>query len=200
MWDITQGPPAGNKYSCAIVLGGFAGVDQNGDGYFNSSADRFIQTLKLKVTGRVPKILMSGGNGQLIKTTNFQEADYVFSQFKALHIPDSCILVENQSRNTLENAMFSKRILIDKKVPGPYLLVTSAFHMRRSVYTFKKIGINVTPYPCDFMVGKNALTISDFFLPDPQALAQWNFYMKEIVGYVAYYLKPVPATNAPGQL
>ncbi|WP_157543965.1 YdcF family protein [Mucilaginibacter paludis] len=200
MWDITQGPPPEGKYSCAIVLGGFSSADQDGNGYFNGSADRFIKTLQLKVTGRVPLILMSGGNGQLIKTSNLKEADYVFSQFKAFNIPDSCIMIENQSRNTLENAMFTKRILIDKKVPGPYLLVTSAFHMRRSAYIFKKIGINVTPYPCDFIAGKSAVSLSDFIIPDPLALAQWNIYIKEVVGFVAYYLKPVPAINAPGQL
>ncbi len=54
---------AGTTYSCGIVLGGFAGPDADGNGYFNGSADRFIQALKLYKLGTITHILISGGNG-----------------------------------------------------------------------------------------------------------------------------------------
>ena len=53
-------------YSCAIVLGGFSSEGENGEGFFNASADRFIQALKLKTTGKVSHLLITGGNSKII--------------------------------------------------------------------------------------------------------------------------------------
>src|ERR1700744_4074695 len=129
-WDIRSAPLKNTTYSSAIVLGGFTSVDGNNNGYFNGSADRFIQGLRLLETGKTSHILISGGNGLLIPGA-FRESDWVRSQLLQLKVPDSCIVVENRSRNTLENAAFSKDILMKKHLQPPYLLVTSAFHMRR---------------------------------------------------------------------
>src|SRR5476651_2124535 len=61
-WDIPAYPATDTtKYSCVIVLGGFAGEDKNGTGHFNGAADRFIQGLKLYKTSKVSHILISGG-------------------------------------------------------------------------------------------------------------------------------------------
>ncbi|WP_183576253.1 YdcF family protein [Mucilaginibacter sp. X5P1] len=175
-------------YSCAIVLGGFSSADKNGNGYFNESADRFIQGVRLLETGKVKRILITGGNGNLIPG-NYREGTWTKTQLKDLNIPDSSILIESNSRNTIENADFSKRILQENHVQPPCLLVTSDFHMRRSMMIFKKHGLNVVAYPCNYMAGRGNVSITSFIIPDADALAGWSVYLKEVVGYVVDYWK-----------
>jgi uncharacterized SAM-binding protein YcdF (DUF218 family) len=88
----------------------------------------------------------------------------------------------------MENALFSKKILQDKKMHGPYLLVTSAFHMRRAMYTFKKAGLDVIPYASDYVDNAGGFSVTDL-VPDAVALAIWNTYTKEVIGYIAYHFK-----------
>jgi uncharacterized SAM-binding protein YcdF (DUF218 family) len=169
-------------YSCAIVLGGFSSANKEGQGFFNGAADRFIQGVKLVFTKEVSHILISGGNGNL-KAGKFREAGWVYTQLHTLKIPDSIILIENNSRNTIENAQFSKVVLQRAGLKPPYLLVTSDFHMRRAYMIFKKEGLDVEPYPCDFGLGQGDYSVGDL-LPDGSSLGGWNLYLKELVGYV----------------
>jgi len=187
LWDIKPVPLKNQTYSCVIVLGGFSGVDANGEGVFNLSSDRFIQALKLVTTGKATHILVSGGNGNLL-AGGFRESDWVKTQLELLKVPDSCIVVENRSRNTLENAAFSKSILAQKHLQPPYLLVTSAFHMRRALGIFKRQKIEVVPYPCNYLAGNGEFTITDL-IPDAGPLNAWNFYIKEVAGSIVNYFK-----------
>ena len=187
-WDIAPVPlKQTGAYSCAIILGGFSSPDANGEGRFNGSADRFIQGLKLLSTGKVSHLLISGGNGNLIPGS-FKESTWVKTQLELLKVPDSCIVVEDQSRNTLENAAFSKTILIQKHLQPPYLLVTSAFHMRRAMGIFKKQKTDIIPYPCNYIIGDSRFTF-DQLIPDAGPLGGWNFYIKELIGTAVNYLK-----------
>jgi uncharacterized SAM-binding protein YcdF (DUF218 family) len=186
-WDVQPVPLKAGQYSCAIVLGGFSGEDAKGNGFFNGAADRFIQGVKLLTTGKVKRILISGGNGHLIPG-KFEEADWVRTQLKQLKVPDSCILIEDRSRNTLENATFSKAVLAKNHLAPPYLLVTSAFHMRRSFYIFSKQKVDVVPYPCNYMVGNGKITFDDF-IPDAGVFSSWNFYLKEVIGTAVTHFK-----------
>lgn len=187
MWDVK--PQVGadtTKYSCVILLGGFSSAGPDG-GSFNGSADRFIQAAKLMSTKQASHILISGGNGQLVPG-QFREAAWVRTQLLKFNVPDSLILVENNSKNTIENAKFSKMLLEKSHLPPPYLLVTSAYHLRRSLMIFKKAGMAVVPYPSNYLTGGVVFGI-DSFLPEAQTLARWEFYTKEIVGYVVNYYK-----------
>lgn len=188
LWDIKPVPLKSNgQFSCVIVLGGFAGDDDKGNGVFNASADRFIQGLKLFTTGKASHILISGGNGNLL-ADSFRESDWVKTQLLEFKVPDSCILIENKSRNTIENAAFSKVLLQKSHLQSPYILVTSAFHMRRSLGIFKKAGIDVVPYPCNSMRSSGVFSFSKL-MPDADVLGKWNFYTKEVVGTIVNYLK-----------
>jgi len=187
-WDV---PPYNlkptDKYSCAIVLGGFVSEDGKGDVYFTESADRFIQAVKLYNEGKVSRILVSGGNGAF-RPGKFKEADWAKIQMEKFNIPDSCILTESQSRNTIENAAFSKMVLERAHVTGPYLLVTSAFHMRRSLAIFKKDKIPVVPYPCGYLIGKSHFSFLQC-IPDATVFSKWLYYTKEVVGLVVTNMK-----------
>ncbi|MEZ2338892.1 YdcF family protein [Mucilaginibacter sp. RCC_168] len=186
-WDIAPAELEKNKtYSAAIVLGGFASDDKEGRGMFSSASDRFIQGVLLQKTGRVKYILISGGNGNL-NPSAFREGAWARYQLQAAQVPDSCILIEDQSRNTLENASLTKTLLQKHGQRGPYLLVTSAFHMRRSARIFKKMGVDVIPYPCNYIAGTGDFSLSEF-VPSADALNKWNTYIKEIIGLAVNYI------------
>lgn len=181
-WDIAPYKADSKKYSCAIILGGFSTSDGNNGGYFNTGADRFLQGIKLMSTGQASHMLITGGNGNLIPG-GFREGLWVQKQLKEFNYPDSAILIESESKNTLENAKFSKEMLQKAKLSPPYLLVTSAFHMRRSLMIFKKAGIDVVPYPANYLVRRKFMA-SDI-IPQADILSSWNIYIKEVIGYVA---------------
>ncbi|HVW97715.1 MAG TPA: YdcF family protein [Mucilaginibacter sp.] len=187
LWDVQPEPLKKKSYSCAIVLGGFSSVDGNGKGYFNPAADRFIEGLKLISTGKATHLLITGGSGSLLNQ-RFKESVWVKTQLELVNVPDSCIIIEDQSRNTFENAIFSKRELDKHQLSPPYLLVTSAFHMRRSLRIFRKHQVDVIPYPCNFLEGRGNFMASDL-IPSADPLSTWNIYIKEVVGSVAYYFK-----------
>ena len=95
--------------------------------------------------------------------------------------------MERRSRNTAENAEFSKA-LVAPKAGERWLLVTSAFHMPRSIGLFRKAGFAVEPYPVDWRVGGR----DDLFtLPELRRLTGWasvDVGVREWIGLVAYRL------------
>jgi uncharacterized SAM-binding protein YcdF (DUF218 family) len=188
-WDI---PPIEiqpeKEYSCAILLGGYTATDDNGNGYFSASAERYITTVQLYRQGKVQHILLTGADGNLIKN-KFNEADWVKDQLLKIGIPAAAILTEDRSRNTLENAEFSKRIIDSAKLVPPYVLVTSAFHMRRASWVFEKMGINVIPYSCNDIIDKTKKKSFIDMLPNIHVLDTWSLYVKEIIGLLVYKLE-----------
>jgi uncharacterized SAM-binding protein YcdF (DUF218 family) len=188
-WDIDRvALPRDKVYSAVIVLGGFSGDDKNGNGVFNESADRFIQGVKLKEMGKASHILISSGSGNLVQGT-FREAAWVKGVLKEFNLPDSSVLIEQNSRNTFENAAFSKELLQKKHLAPPYLLVTSSWHMRRALYIFKKEGMDVVPYSSGRITGNVKFSAADLMMPDAGTLAGWNMYLKELVGLTVAHLK-----------
>ena len=181
--DVSMDKP----YSCGIVLGGFASPDENGNGYFNTTCDRFIQIVKLYKLGKIKYILISGGNG---KTTDkdFNEAIWAKNEMKIMGIPDSVILHEDKSDNTADNALNTKRLLDSAHLKPPYLLVTSAFHIPRAALIFKNAGINTIAFPCNYLEGNKKFSTGDI-LPQSEALEDWNYYIKETAGYLLYSIK-----------
>lgn len=188
-WDIYPEPlEKGKVYSAVIVLGGFSGDDKNGDGVFNGYSDRFIQGLRLKEQNKASHILISSGNGNL-QASSFREAAWAKSVLKEFNLPDSAILIEQESRNTFENAAFSKKLLQEKHLLPPYLLVTSAWHMLRAQYIFKKEGLQVVARPSGAITGNQKFSIWAALMPDAGVLSGWTLYLKELVGVVVAHLK-----------
>lgn len=179
--------PAGSTYSCAIVLGGFQSQDKEERGHFNASADRFIQALSLYKQGYVNKILVTGGSGMLGKSSLLYST-WAKNEFIKCGVPAQDVLVEDESRNTFENAQYSKRILDATGFKPPYVLITSAFHMKRSLWVFGHEKIPVIAYPCNYTYGMGDWYLGDL-LPNATPLAAWYVYFKEIIGLQAYKLK-----------
>lgn len=188
-WDTDPATLAkGKVYSAVIVLGGFSGEDKNGNGFFNEQATRFIKGLELQEQGNASHILISSGNGSL-QPGSFREAAWVKGELKKFDLPDSTILIEQESRNTFENASFSKKLLAQKHLPPPYLLVTSAWHMRRAYYIFRKEGLDVIPCSSGLPANDQKLTLDSYFMPDADVLGKWTLYFKELIGLIVAHFK-----------
>jgi Uncharacterized conserved protein len=174
-------------YSAGIVLGGFVSYNNKDDsGYFNSAADRFIETSLLYKRGVINRIIIAAGNGYITKH-EFKEAEFIKTRFIELGIPEDLILTDPNSRNTLENAIDSKRIIDSIHLSPPFLLISSALHLPRAKIAFNKKGIPVDLYPCDYSskgIGNNVL--EDVLLPSAEALNDWNNLIKEWLGIMIY--------------
>lgn len=178
--DVSNDAP----YSCGILLGGFGSPDYDGKGYFNATADRFIQTVKLYKQQKIQHILVSGGNGKATSKT-FSEGNWVGDELKAMGVPDSAIIFEDKSNNTAENAANSKILLDSLQLKPPYLLITSAHHVPRASLIFKNAGISTVAFPCAYVAGKDGISFRSF-IPSVEILFRWNHYIKETFAYIVY--------------
>jgi uncharacterized SAM-binding protein YcdF (DUF218 family) len=174
------------QLSCMIVLGGAfetevtttrRGMD------LNQAADRFVEALRLAIRYPQAKILVSGGDGSL---SGAYEGDAAASIrfFEAFGIPRDRLIVETTSRNTDENAQNSRDLLASSGL-GQCLLITSAFHMPRSVGLFRKAGVDVAPWPVDYRTAGNLSFALDFTQPTLNA-QQMSTAVREWVGLAAY--------------
>lgn len=173
------------NYETGILLTGMVLFDKNNEGYFGSSSDRFIQTATLYHIGKIKKILVTGGSGSLLYDYP-AEAEYLKNALVANAVPEKDIIVEPLSRNTYENAIFSKKIIDSIQLKPPFLLITSALHMPRSSAVFKKAGISFLPYPCDYRVVEDKFSFDETLMPDAKLLKNWSDLIKEMIGLVAY--------------
>jgi uncharacterized SAM-binding protein YcdF (DUF218 family) len=176
------------EYDVAVVLGGYSfymlGSDQLN---FFDASDRILQTARLKKAGIVKKLLLSGGTGKLTDR-EIREADHVKDYLVDIGFKERDILVERESNNTYENALYSKQI-IDSLFPNKsIMLVTSSYHMRRSEACFKKLGMDVQPYVVDGVSGPRKYYLDHLFVPNAEYLRHWNGLIHEIVGFVVYWV------------
>jgi uncharacterized SAM-binding protein YcdF (DUF218 family) len=154
-----------------LYLGGMGRIDERQDRFdFNDNGDRLFQTLELYHKKRVRKLLITGGSGSISKP-HHREAIYIKKYLKNIAIPDSNIIIENNSKNTYENAIFTKAILDSLQFKGSILLVTSSFHMSRSLAIFNKAGYkNVTPYVTNKISGLRKFEFDHCFIPNTEAV------------------------------
>lgn len=178
---------ADQKFDAGIILGGLSGYDKNGMGHFGGNADRFIQTANLYHRGIIKKIIVSGGTGKLSQNEP-PEAPFLRQEFIFNGIPDSNIIIENRSRNTSENAIFSKRISDSLGLKPSFVLITSAMHMRRSASVFKKVGFDCISFPCDYKVTPQKISLDGTIIPNVALLMHWSDPLKEMVGLCVYKL------------
>ena len=103
-------------------------------------------------------------------------------------IPEEDIIIENQSRNTWENALFTSNIIInEEKFKNPkLLLITSAYHMKRAKYCFSKNSLQVDEFSTDNTIGSYTFNMNYLLLPAASSFEKWEILIKEWVGYLAY--------------
>jgi uncharacterized SAM-binding protein YcdF (DUF218 family) len=82
----------------------------------------------------------------------------------------------------------SKQILDSLQTQGPFLLITSGFHMPRSIGCFKRMGLEVVPFRTDFYGHPRKFTPDILFIPKLDALMNWQRLFKEWTGIAAYWV------------
>lgn len=190
-WERRFAPvKAGESASAdaAIVLGGAVegpvppGVEENlGDG-----VDRLLRASRLYKSGKVERILVSGGNLPWLDVP-VPEAEVMKNLLIEWGVPEGAILVEDKSRNTRENAVNARRMLVAGKIEGA-LLVTSALHMPRAMAVFRRAGVPVVASPTDYLaVDRGPREIMDY-LPDAGALRNTTALLREVAGMLYYKL------------
>ena len=144
-WDPAHGAPSG-----IIVLGGVinpTGSVARHQVSLGEAAERITSAVALARQYPTARIVFSGGNGQL--TSGPPESDFAVRLFEDLGVPRGRITLERQSRNTAENAAYTKQ-LVDPKPGERWVLITSAMHMPRAVGSFRQAGFPVEAYPVDY--------------------------------------------------
>lgn len=176
-----------DTYDYGIVLTGMMTYDEKYDRInFKSSSDRLLQALELYSEERIKKIYISGGSGNVFEQ-EIKESQILKDYIVKLGIPPEDVLVETISKNTYENALEAGKILKPEQSHDTYLLITSAFHMRRSAACFKKQGFVFDTYVTDRYAGKR-LFMPDLFVPKPEILQNWTLLTHEVSGYLIYGL------------
>ncbi len=174
------------KYDIGVVLGGMSAFDSKTNTLnFNKNADRLIYTEKLYRKGIINKILISGGSGMLIKN-EYKEAFAMKNHLIENGIPDDDIIIENNSRNTKENAFLSAEILKRDFQNESVLLITSALHMKRAIFCFEKAGIEVAAFSTDNTNSNRNFQIEYVLLPNSKSFEKWESIIHEWVGYLVY--------------
>lgn len=184
--DTTQKSELKESYEYGIVLTGMISYDSKYERInFLRSTDRILQALDLYEDGTIKKIFISGGSGDLLNP-EFKESEILRDYLIKIGIPEEDIIVESESRNTFENACASAKLLRPQNNTESYLLITSAFHMRRSAACFKKAGFDFDVYVTDRYAGSRKFTIDHLIVPNTNALSRWTLLIHEVSGYIVY--------------
>ncbi|EKF43779.1 YdcF family protein [Nitratireductor indicus] len=148
--------PVPGEVAGIVVLGGGLEGSINlarGGHELNASGDRFVETAILARRYPDAKILVSGGQGAVFLSGE-GDADTAPRLLEALGVDRSRLILENRSRDTYENGLFSRQ-LVSPDEGEVWLLVTSAFHMPRAMGVFRKVGFPVLPWPVDYKTAGN---------------------------------------------
>ena len=168
-----------------VVLGGSfnSGLQskERNEVLLNSSAERL--TKALEIYNKNPKILIlfTGFSGAL-KPQGWSESDMAKKFFLEQGVRSDNLIFENKSRNTFENIIYSKDII--KNYKGTWGLITSASHMPRSYFGFKRQGLILEPIIVDFKTGTSPVFWISFNIGS--GLSNWSTLLHEVVG-ISYY-------------
>lgn len=181
-------PPSGadmQKYVGVVVLGGALANSElwtvHNQVALNEHAERM--TVAVSLARKYPHLLLlyTGGIAS-VPPVGLTEAQRAKIFFDDMGVDTSRVLYEARSRNTYENAFYSATVAgVDKR--QPWLLLTSAYHMPRSMGSFKNVGWNVTPYPVDYRIA-SAPDWTDYSMH--YGPGEWELVLHELVGYAVY--------------
>jgi uncharacterized SAM-binding protein YcdF (DUF218 family) len=172
----------------AIEAGEIA-IDR-GEVSIGAAAERVTKAFELIRKRPDLPFIFSGFSGSL-SPKGMAEADAFKRLVGEQGLPEQLAHYENQSRNTYENVLYMKPLIGQfglknaDGTPKPWLLITSASHMYRSLKIFEKQGIEVIPLPVDYQTS-NQLHWASFDLM--RGAQQWSNFLHEAVGLVAYWI------------
>jgi len=185
---------AQNDLGGIIILGGAiqdGGIAlDRGEASIGSAAERITKAFELIRKYPDVPFIFSGYSGR-INPRGVSEADTFKQLIAEQGLSEKMAHYENQSRNTYENVLYIEPMIQefgsknDAGVLKPWLLITSASHMYRSVKIFEKQGIDIIPMPVDYQTA-SSLQWGSFDLED--GIQNWNNLLHELIGLVAYWM------------
>ena len=187
--QYTEIPPEANlqNYVGLVVLGGSTEASYVATAHtqplLNDSAERMTAPLAMLRRNPHLRIIYTGG-GTAKGPGVMNEAQRAKIFFDSMGLLGDKVVYESTSRTTHENATLTAQ-LPDVDITQHWLLVTSAWHMPRSMATFSKAGWNVTAYPVDYRTGA-ATPWTEYSLGT--ALRSWQMALHERLGSLAYRL------------
>ena len=174
-----------NRHVGIIVLGGATNHPDSflahGQVPLGEAAERMTVPVGLLRQHPKMELVFSGGEGRLV-TTGVTESELARAFYQEQGVDMTQVKLEDGSRNTRENAQQVAKLLGDR-CKSPWLLVTSAWHMPRSMAEFEAVGCNVTPYPVDFRTG-DSTSSSEYSLA--LSLLRWQVALHEWLGLLVY--------------
>jgi uncharacterized SAM-binding protein YcdF (DUF218 family) len=182
--DLDHGDPIAGL----IVLGGVEDA-QSGPARelagLNDSAERITEAVALARQFPHARVVFTGGMGAAVLGPELPESVGMGRLLEALGVAKDRITLEARSRDTYENALYTRR-LVNPVANERWLLITSAWHMPRAVGCFRKVGFPVEPWPVDYRTGSRVL--AGFHSSIPKGLHQTDIAMKEYLGLLVYYV------------
>jgi uncharacterized SAM-binding protein YcdF (DUF218 family) len=182
-WDASRGAPTG-----IISLGGALDTvvsEPRGEVALNEAAERMTAIAELARRFPNARIVFTGGSGRIIYD-GVTEASLAARLFESFGIAKERVVLEDKSRDTDENARFTKELLPPK--PGErWLLVTSAHHIPRSVGVFRAAGFPVEAFPVDYRT-RGAIDLLRPFSNVGDGLRRTDTAAREWVGLVVYWM------------
>ena len=153
----------------------------------SSTADRIWHAARLYDTGKAPLIIVSAGNvwGDRERSS---EADATSMLLEALGVPADAVVLDRDSRNTRQNAVFTERIATGRGI-ARVLLVTSHWHLRRAEAAFRRVGMEVIPVATDHGGSTSDKPGIFMFIPQTESLKFNSVLLKEHLGYLVYRLR-----------
>lgn len=179
------------NHEIGIVLTGVTNLSKTAYDrtFFNKGADRITHALQLYQMGKIKKILITGGQG--LNPVNPQSEAELLQRFLIMTgMPEEDIWIEDQSKNTAQNAQFTKDFLEKKGINTnqEFILITSAFHMFRSKGCFDKVGLKTESFPTDYYSHDVKYDIPSLIFPDSNSIQYWTKLFKEWIGIIVYKL------------
>lgn len=190
-WHMDHGAAATIRdditYDAVVLLGGVVDEEvthESGQPSYNDNVERVIMTHRLLRDGRAKVVIVSGGTMDP-RNAAYGEAVQLGRQLEDWGIPKDRIILEDKSKNTRENAVFSLAIARARGFEN-VVIVTSAFHMARSADCFRAVGMKVDLMPVDYRAhGATAIGVFEA-LPRASALANTTGMMREWFGRWIY--------------
>ena len=149
-------------------------------------ADRFSEAFLLYKAGKIKKILITGTSPDYLLKVKKGEVRQASQLLVHWGVKQEDIILEEKARNTHENADFTAKILNTKFPGGKYLLITSAFHMRRAAGCIEKSKVKADLFSADGYGGNFPITFKDLLVPDPDAASSFELLWREWIGYIMY--------------
>lgn len=198
---VYQPLPAGSTADVIVVLGGGTHpvLPPRQHPEVREEGDRLLYASQLYRAGAAEQILVTGGRIEWLGGRDLEtEANDMTIILGMLGVPEEAIWQEGLSQNTYENALYTRDILAEKEITR-IILVTSAYHMPRSVAIFEKQGFEVVPAPADFFVTETERTAGEsaedlataifYMLPQSEYLDRTTKALKEYIGMGVYWMR-----------